>query len=117
MGVPAYYGVITASVLGYLTSIIICLVTLYYKYHINFEDLARNVINIVCGVVLMMMGLLIIKFIVPISSDVRLVNILIILLYGLIGSAIYFLYAYKTKMCKKVFNKSVGSIIKSFKRD
>ena len=116
MGVPAYYGVITASVLGYLTSIIICLVVLYYKYHVSFEDLAMNIINIICGVVLMMMGLLIVRFIVPISSSVRLANIFIIILYGLVGSAIYFFYAYKVKLFKKVFNKSLGSMIKSLKK-
>lgn len=111
MGVPAYYGVITASILGYLVSIIICLVTLYYKYHISFEELIKNLIEMICGVVLMLMGLLIIKFIVPISSSVRIVNILIIVLYGIIGAAIYFFYAYKTKLFKKVFNKSLSSII------
>ena len=116
MGVPAYYGVITASILGYLTSIVICLVTLYYKYHISFEDLARNIIDIICGVVLMMMGLVILKFIIPISSSIRIVNLFIIILYGLIGITIYFLYAYKIKLFKKVFNKSLGNIIKSLKK-
>ena len=116
MGVPAYYGVISASIIGYLTSIIICLVALYFKYKVSFEELANNLIDIICGVVIMMMGLFLLKFIIPITASTRLVNIFIVIIYTLVGAALYFIYAYKTKLTKKVFDKGINDIIKIFKK-
>ena len=53
MGAPAYYGVITSSILGYLISFIICLVVLKFKYKVNYEDTLKNFIDILCYSMLM----------------------------------------------------------------
>ena len=45
MGAVPYYGIITASILGYLTSFIICLVVLKIKYKINYENTIKNFID------------------------------------------------------------------------
>lgn len=112
MNLPPYYGFITASILGYLASLIICIVILHSKYKIKFEYFVRNLIDVVCGSLIMILLLSLIKFIIPVYSVVRLSNLLIIVVYGLIGASIYFVYAYCTGLTKKVFGKDIVLVLK-----
>lgn len=112
MNVSAYYGIITASVLGYLVSFMICLVILYKKYSINFEGILKNLIDIVCGSVLMMIILLLLRFVIPFSVNSRLLNIFVILFYSVIGMIIYFIYTSKTNVIKSIFGDNLKNIIK-----
>lgn len=108
MGIPAYYGVITASVIGYFTSFVIAVVMLNKKIKINYEDLIKYFIDILCGSVLMTFVLFLLKFIIPVYSDIRIVNLLIILLYVVVGSIVYLLFMYKTGAIRHIFGKKIG---------
>lgn len=112
MNLPPYYGFITASILGYLVSFIICIVVLRIKYKIDFEYFVKNLIDIICGSLLMILFLSLIKFIIPIVSDVRLTNLIIIVVYALLGAMVYFLYAYFTGLTKKIFGKDIVLVLK-----
>lgn len=116
IGIPEYYGFITASIIGYLVSFIICLVVLGYKYHIGFEKVLKNLVDILCGAILMLLVLSLIKFIIPFNSMSKIVNIFIILFYALIGVAIYLLYTSRTKTIKNVFNYNIEEIIGKIKK-
>lgn len=108
MGVPAYYGSITASVIGYFTSFVIAVVMLNKKVKINYEDLIKYFIDILCGSVLMTFVLFLLKFIIPISSGVRILNLLIIFIYIFVGSIVYLLFMYKTGTIRHIFGKKIG---------
>ena len=112
MNLPPYYGFITASILGYLVSLIICIVVLHNKYNIRFEYFVRNLIDIICGSLIMILALTLIKFIVPVYSLIRINNLLIIIVYALIGAIIYFIYAYFTGLTKKIFGKDIVLVLK-----
>ena len=84
MSFPAYYGVITASIIGYFTTFIIALTLLKKKYGVSYENLIKNLVDYICGTVLMIMLLFVIKFLIPIYSSNRVLNILIIVLYFLL---------------------------------
>lgn len=103
MGVPAYYGVITATIIGYIFSIFICLFVLSFKHKINFENVIRNIVDIIIGTFLMIILLFILKFIVPISSEVRILNLFIILFYTLCGGIVYFIFSYRCGLIKRIF--------------
>lgn len=109
MGLPAYYGVITASLIGYFVSFVICIVQLRYKYKVRYEELVKNFMDILCGAILMIVGLLVIKYLLPSSSN-RFVSFLYILIYTLIGGSIYFVYAYKSKLLFHVFGDKVRGL-------
>lgn len=109
MGLPAYYGVITASLIGYFVSFVICIVQLRYKYKVRYEELVKNFMDILCGAMLMIVGLLVIKYLLPSSSN-RFVSFLYILIYTLIGGSIYFIYAYKSKLLFHVFGDNVRGL-------
>lgn len=108
---PAYYGTITASIIGYLVSIIICLVVLRRKYKINFEMVVNNFINIMCASFLMVLVLFIFKLFIPISSANRIMNLVIILVYAVIGIIVYFSYGHFSKLTNKVFGRDIFKIL------
>ncbi|MBQ2639739.1 MAG: polysaccharide biosynthesis protein [Bacilli bacterium] len=112
LGLPEYHGIITATILGYLLSFIICLVVLRKKYKVNYDELVKNFFDILCGSILMVIVLYLFKFVMPIYSDIRIMNLLIIIIYGIIGVLIYFIYTYKTKTIINIFGKS---FLKKFK--
>lgn len=103
MGVPAYYGIITASILGYLLSFVIAIIMLSKKFEINYEDLAKHFIDILLGSMLMTFILFILKMIIPIYSDVRIMNLFIIVLYCLIGFVVYLAFMRKNGSTKYIF--------------
>ena len=109
MGLPAYYGVITASLIGYFVSFVICIVQLRYKYKVRYEELVKNFMDILCGAMLMVVGLLVIKYLLPSSSN-RFVSFLYVVIYTLIGGSIYFIYAYKSKLLFHVFGDKVRDL-------
>ncbi len=115
MGVVAYYGVITASLIGYFVSFIICLVGLHKKYGVNYEEFIKNLIDIILGTMVMGLVLLIVRFVIPITSDVRFINLFIILAYTLIGALVYLSFSYKMGVIKRVFGKKLDNLFQNKK--
>ena len=111
INMPAYYGAITASIIGYLVSSIICLVVLRRKYKINFEEIVNNFINIMCSAFLMIIVLFILKLFIPITSTNRIMNLVIILVYAVIGAIVYFAYGHFSKLTNKVFGRDIFKIL------
>ena len=108
---PAYYGAITASIIGYLVSSIICLFVLKNKYKINFEEIINNFINIMCSSFLMVIVLFICKLFIPITSTNRIMNLVIILIYTVIGAIVYFVFNHFSKLTNRVFGKDILKIL------
>lgn len=116
MGLPAYYGSITATILGYGVSLIICLISLHKKYGINYETTFKESTNVICGGILMAIVLLILRFIIPQSVSIRALNILIIAVYTIVGAFVYFVFTWKTGTIKAVFGEEmVNKILTKFK--
>lgn len=113
LGLPAYYGSILASIIGYTLSLMICLVALHKLCGVNYEETIKQFINTLCGTVLMVIGLLLLKLIVPIASTNRFINIPIVIIYTLVGMIIYFFYMYKTNSIDKIFGEK---LLQKFKR-
>lgn len=115
MGVPAYFGVITASIIAYLVAFIICLVSLRIKYKIEYEELVKNFIDILCGTMVMIIVLILLKFVIPISSSTRIVNLFIIVVYSLCGAISYLIFTYKTKTIQNIFGNKINKYLKKRK--
>ena len=112
LGLPAYYGIISATIIGYLTSFVICLVILKKKYHVCYEDVVKNFFDILCASILMIIVLYLMSRFIPIYSDIRIVNLGIIIVYTLIGFLSYILYTYKSGTIKNIYG---NKLIKLFK--
>lgn len=114
MGLPAYYGVITASLLGYFVSFMICIMRLKFKYKINYENLTKNLIDTICGSMLMIVGLFLVNLILP-STDSRIIHLVYIVIYVAVGAFIYIVYMWNTKSMKRIFGNRLNYWIKKKK--
>jgi len=111
LGLPPYYGAIAATILGNLASIIIVTVFLYRKYDIDFFKSYKTFSKILLGIILMLSGLCLLKYVVP-FVDNRITSIFITALYSIVGASIYFAVTYKTKAIHEVFGSNIFEVIK-----
>ena len=88
LNIYPYYGAITSTILGYLTSLIIPLVVLRFKYHLNYHDTLKKLPKL-CLVYLIMIFLSLIY-----SGIIKnIVNrFYLIILVGVIGLILLVLY-------------------------
>lgn len=114
MGLPAYYGVITASLIGYFVSFMICIIRLKFKYKINYENLTKNLMDTICGSMLMIVGLFLVNLILP-STDSRIIHLVYIVIYVAVGALIYIVYMWNTKSMKRIFGNRLNYWIKKKK--
>ena len=112
INLPPYYGVITASILGYLVSFIICLIILKVKYKVVFENIVKFFVEILCGSILMILVLTVIGLIIPTYSSVRIANLFILIFYGIIGAIVYFIYIHYSGITIEIFGKDILKNIK-----
>jgi len=107
MGLPAYYGSITATILGYLTCTILCLIFLRKKYKVDYEETIKRFIEIIIAVISMTIILLLMKFIFPFATTNKLLNVIIIIIYTLIGGIIYLGITLKNGTITKIFGEDI----------
>ena len=114
MGLPAYYGVITASLIGYFVSFMICIMRLKFKYKINYEDLTKNLIDSICGSMLMIVVLFLVRLILP-STDSRVIHFIYVVIYSILGAFVYIIYMWNTKSMKRIFGNRLNYFTKKKK--
>lgn len=105
MGLPAYYGSITSTILGYLACSFMSLHYIGKKYQVNYEDTLKKVFNIILVTLIMVITLLLLKYIIPFNSTSRMINILIIIGYVIVGACVYFGIMFKTKLIYNIFGE------------
>ena len=111
MGLPAYYGVITASLIGYFVSFLICIIQMKRKYHINYEEFAKNFIDILCGSMLMVFVLFLVHLVLPDTTN-RGISFIYVVFYTVVGGITYFVYMYRFKVMKRIFGSRLDKWIK-----
>ena len=112
IGLPAYYGSTTSTILGYCISGILSLHYIKKKYNIHYKDTLIKLLKISLLSTFMILVLFIINKLIPFSSTNRLINILYVILYSIIGAFIYLLISIKTKLIYQVFGDNIFELIK-----
>lgn len=107
MGLPAYYGSTTATILGYMVCAIMCLSFLKKKYHVNYEETIKRVLNIISSVLVMAIVLLVMRYFMPFTSTSRMVNVLTVLLYSVVGGTIYLLITTKNGLMQEIYGGNI----------
>ena len=117
MGFPAYYGSTTSTILGYTVCSFLALNHIHKKYNINYEDTIKKVFNTVLITMVMVIGLVVLKHFVPFTSTSRLINILYVALYSVVGVLVYFVIALRTRLLHNVFGvNNINKVISKIKR-
>lgn len=117
LGFPAYYGSITATIIGYLACSFISLHYIGKKYEVNYEDTLKKVFNILIVTLIMTSILLGFNSIVPFDSTNRIINILLIVSYVMIGAGVYLIIMFKSKLIYQIFGRdNVKKVINKFRK-
>lgn len=117
MGLPAYYGSTTATILGYSSCVILSLWYIHKKYKVNYEDTLKKIISIVMTTFVMVIVLLFLQRIFPYQSTSRVFSIFYVTCYSILGIVIYFAIAFQSKLIYGIFGReNIKQIMKRFKR-
>lgn len=105
LGIYPFYGAITATILGFVTSAIISTIHIKRKFNIDYKTTMLEAKNIIFGVILMLAVMFAMTYIIPLKVKGRLLSFVIAVIYALIGGSVYLIYTYKTKTLENVFGK------------
>lgn len=105
LGIYPFYGAITATILGFVTSAIISTIHIKRKFNIDYKTTMLEAKNIIFGVILMLAVMFATTYIIPLKVKGRLLSFVIAVIYALIGGTVYLIYTYKTKTLENVFGK------------
>lgn len=113
LALPEYYGAITASIIGYITCIAICLIKLHTKYKVEYKDTFKKIIETIATALVMLLILTLLKDFLPFNVYGRIKNIMVVGIYSTIGATIYLIITYKTKLIDKIFGHGLIDKIKN----
>lgn len=116
LGLESYYATITLNILIDTTASIYLLRKVKKETNINYLQTIRTLIKVVMCTLIMILGLSIMNLFIPSYSVNRFGSILYIILYGIVGMAIYFFVAYKSNTISDIVGKDfVNKILSKFK--
>ena len=113
LNIYPFYGAITATILGFITSAIISSIHIKRKFGINYQPTFKALKNIIIGVIIMLIVMYITTYIIPLQVEGRLLSFIIAVVYAIIGGAAYLFYMYKSKTLENVFGKQFLNKIKA----
>lgn len=116
LGLESYYATITLNILIDTMASIYLLRKVKKETNINYLQTIRTLIKVVMCTLIMILGLSIMNLFIPSYSVSRFGSILYIILYGIVGIAIYFFVAYKSNTISDIVGKDfVNKILSKFK--
>ena len=115
IGLPAFYGSIMATIIGFLLPVLICFIYIKKNFKIDFKVARRTLVNVCVAVLCMVLVILIMKIFIPMNTSNRLMAIVITLIYTVVGAFVYFGIVIKNKELYRVFDiKSLRGLKKKF---
>ncbi len=113
LNLPAYYGAIIATMLGYLLTIFITLFTLHKKENLNYMSTLKNIGKSLVPLGAMIILVIILKLIIPFNLASKLSCVIYIAIIALLGAITYLFIAYKMHILQDVFGQEfINTIIK-----
>lgn len=105
IGIPPYLGAITASIIGYLLSIIIIFISLHKDCNLHYGKIFKTLGKLIMPVISMIAIVVICMNIVPVNLESRLSCIIYIIINAIVGGFTYILLIYKLKIVEEVLGK------------
>lgn len=108
LNLPAYYGAITATLLGFLLSNSISIIYLNKELHLNYQETIKTIPRFILSAIVLVLLFKCFNLILPINNPSRLVQVFNLAISGLVGGTIYLLINFKyikDLLPKKILNK------------
>jgi len=114
LGIYPYYGAIAATITGYSISLVIPLITLKKKYHLNYSNTIKKIPKLFGVYIIMILLSLMYRGIID-NINSRMFLILLIAILGIILLIIY--YFLNKKEIEEILGGKITDIIKRKKRE
>lgn len=111
LSLPAHLGSIAASVIGYIASILIGLISLHIKNRISFRTLFINLVKMIIPAMSMTVILILINHFITLDLHSVINSIILIAIDTIIGGIIYIGISYKTHLLNDIFGDELISKI------
>ena len=112
IGLRPFWGATTATLLGLTTSVITNLIVINKTVKLDFKSYFKKMFKFVYPLIIMVVTLILLKNIIPVEPLSRFNAILIIMIYGIIGSIIYFSITIKNGIFEEIFGDKVFKKLK-----
>ena len=117
MGLPAYYGSTTATILGYSSCTFMSLYYIHKKYKVDYEDTLKKVFNIFLSTLIMILLLVLFQRVFPYQTTNRILSIGYVMIFSILGMIIYFFLEFRSRLIYDIFGKeNVTHFLKKLKR-
>ncbi|MFA5602362.1 MAG: polysaccharide biosynthesis protein [Bacilli bacterium] len=117
-GLHGFYGSITATIFGFIVSIIINLIVLKKITNISYNDTFKTFLNIVMGTLIMLIVLSMLKLLIPIDVTGRGMAVIVCFVYGIIGSGIYLALSKQNNTITSVLGNNITiNMLKKSKKE
>lgn len=111
IGIPCYLGAITASIIGYGTSIVIALICLKKDCKLRYGDTFKTISKSFIPLLIMIVVVVILKLIIPVNYGSKMSCVLYVGINAVVGGLVYIVVAYKMGLVQKVLGKRMTSNI------
>ena len=95
LNLPAYYGAITATLLGFLLSNSISIIYLNKEMHLNYRDTIKAIPRFILSVIVLIVMFKGFKMILPIDNPSRMVQVFNLAITGIVCGIVYLLINFK----------------------
>ena len=112
LGANVSYGAIAAALIGYTLSISTSLIVLYKKYGFRFDATLKRLPKYIVSWLVFVLVIVVLKQFIPTNLDNRLLQIPILVVFGLISFVVYIYMSDKIGNVELVFGINVNDLIK-----
>ena len=118
IGIEAYYAPIVLNMFIDTICSLFLLYVIKKKTNISYIKSLRTFIKVILCTAIMVVSLMIVNLFVPNITTSRIIAIIQILIYAVIGIIVYFVVAYKSKTIDEVLGKNaINKILKRVKKN
>lgn len=107
IGLPPYYGASFATMLGYTIAIIIVLVSIKKIEGINYRETWKMLFKTLLALVVMLIVLALLKIVYPFHTSTKILSIIDIAIYAIVGASIYLFLMYKMGIIRDLFGQKI----------
>ena len=112
LGANVSYGAIAAALIGYTLSISTSLIVLYKKYGFRFDATLKRLPKYIVSWLVFVLVIVVLKQFIPTNLDNRLLQIPILVVFGLISFVVYIYMSDRIGNVELVFGINVNDLIK-----
>ena len=112
LGFKPYLGAILATCIGYSLSVILALRILKKEHDLSYKPTFKALGKIIASTLVMVLVVVLLKSIIPLNVDSKLMCILYIGIISVVGAVFYFVTAHKTGLLKDVFKDGFTNKLK-----